>query len=108
MRIRDPGWKKFGSGIRDKHPGSTTLILTANASFIQRLEELRGLHLQQEHQGVPQRHPWQRLQLRRIGQSKHICVFFFSNLDEKMEKFSLFFTKSTTFISSKLKAFDSF
>jgi hypothetical protein len=21
----DPGWKKFGSGIRDKHPGSTTL-----------------------------------------------------------------------------------
>jgi hypothetical protein len=37
MRIRDPGWKKFrsgirgpgwkevGSGIRDKHPGSATL-----------------------------------------------------------------------------------
>jgi hypothetical protein len=22
----DPGWKKFGSGIRDKHPGSATLI----------------------------------------------------------------------------------
>jgi hypothetical protein len=21
----DPGWKKFGSGIRDKHPGSATL-----------------------------------------------------------------------------------
>ena len=20
--IRDPGWKKVGSGIRDKHPGS--------------------------------------------------------------------------------------
>jgi hypothetical protein len=20
----DPGWKKFGSGIRDKHPGSAT------------------------------------------------------------------------------------
>jgi hypothetical protein len=29
MRIRDPGWKKFGSGIRDKHPGSATLGLTA-------------------------------------------------------------------------------
>jgi hypothetical protein len=27
MQIRDPGWKKFGSGIRDKHPGSTTLIV---------------------------------------------------------------------------------
>jgi hypothetical protein len=31
MRIRifltmDPGWKKFGSGIRDKHPGSATLF----------------------------------------------------------------------------------
>ncbi len=25
-RIRDPGWKKFGSGIRDKHPGSATLF----------------------------------------------------------------------------------
>jgi hypothetical protein len=32
MRIRDgdssdPGWKKVGSGIRDKHPGSATLVL---------------------------------------------------------------------------------
>jgi hypothetical protein len=26
MRIRDPGWKKFGSGIRDKHPGVVTLV----------------------------------------------------------------------------------
>jgi hypothetical protein len=24
-RIRDPGWKKVGSGIRDKHLGSATL-----------------------------------------------------------------------------------
>jgi hypothetical protein len=23
----DPGWKKFGSGIRDKHPGSATLVV---------------------------------------------------------------------------------
>jgi hypothetical protein len=23
--IRDPGWKKVGSGIRDKHPGSAAL-----------------------------------------------------------------------------------
>jgi hypothetical protein len=22
----DPGWKIFGSGIRDKHPGSATLL----------------------------------------------------------------------------------
>jgi hypothetical protein len=27
-RIRDPGWKKVGSGIRDKHPGSATLAVT--------------------------------------------------------------------------------
>jgi hypothetical protein len=26
MRIRDPGWKKVGPGIRDKHPGSATLV----------------------------------------------------------------------------------
>ncbi len=25
VRIRDPGWKKVGSGIQDKHPGSATL-----------------------------------------------------------------------------------
>jgi hypothetical protein len=25
MRIREPEWKKFGSGIWDKHPGSATL-----------------------------------------------------------------------------------
>jgi hypothetical protein len=25
-RIRDPGWKKVGSGIQDKHPGSATLV----------------------------------------------------------------------------------
>ncbi len=30
MQIRDPGWKKFGSGIRDKHPGSTELLLNNN------------------------------------------------------------------------------
>jgi hypothetical protein len=26
IRIRDPAWKKVGSGIRDKHPGSVTLM----------------------------------------------------------------------------------
>jgi hypothetical protein len=26
VQIRDPGWKKIGSGIRDKHPGSATLL----------------------------------------------------------------------------------
>jgi hypothetical protein len=27
IRIRDPGWKKVGSGIWDKHPGSATLAV---------------------------------------------------------------------------------
>ncbi len=27
VRIRDPGWKKVGSWIRDKHPGSATLMI---------------------------------------------------------------------------------
>jgi hypothetical protein len=26
-KIRIPGWKKFGSGIRNKHPGSATLVV---------------------------------------------------------------------------------
>jgi hypothetical protein len=29
VRIRDPGWKKVGSGIRDKYPGSATLLSTS-------------------------------------------------------------------------------
>jgi hypothetical protein len=34
VRIRDPGWKKVGSGIRDKHPGSATLDLRLNREKI--------------------------------------------------------------------------
>jgi hypothetical protein len=53
MRIRDgdssdPGWKEVGSGIRDKHPGSATLILfnpvirsfTVGAPVRQKIREL--------------------------------------------------------------------
>jgi hypothetical protein len=32
VRIREPGWKRIGSGIRDKHPGSATL-LSSNIFF---------------------------------------------------------------------------
>jgi hypothetical protein len=32
MRIRDPGWKKFGSGIRDKYPGSAILTVAIHDS----------------------------------------------------------------------------
>jgi hypothetical protein len=31
VRIRDPGWEKVGSGIRDQHPASATLLLTVVA-----------------------------------------------------------------------------
>jgi hypothetical protein len=34
VRIRDPGWKKVGSGIRDKHPGSATLLETVGAGCV--------------------------------------------------------------------------
>jgi hypothetical protein len=30
---RDPGWKKFKSGIRDKHPGSATVVLVFMDKF---------------------------------------------------------------------------
>jgi hypothetical protein len=35
----DPGWKKFGSGIRDKHPGSATL----NNRLRSEMEFLNGI-----------------------------------------------------------------
>jgi hypothetical protein len=34
FRIRDPGWKKVGSGIRDKQPGSATLVLMYVVSVV--------------------------------------------------------------------------
>jgi hypothetical protein len=34
VRIRDPGWKKVGSGIRDKHPGSATLNLAIMIMYL--------------------------------------------------------------------------
>jgi hypothetical protein len=27
VQIRDPGWKKVGTGIRDKHPGSAAQLI---------------------------------------------------------------------------------
>jgi hypothetical protein len=35
VRIWDPGWKKVGSGILDKHPGSATLLSRAD-TYIRR------------------------------------------------------------------------
>jgi hypothetical protein len=34
VRIHDPGWKKVGSGIRDKHPGSATLPFIGKNLYI--------------------------------------------------------------------------
>jgi hypothetical protein len=34
VRIRDPGWEKVGSGIRDKHPESATLFESIKHCFI--------------------------------------------------------------------------
>jgi hypothetical protein len=33
VRIRDPGWIKVGSGIRDKHPGSASLKSVGRHSY---------------------------------------------------------------------------
>jgi hypothetical protein len=32
-RVRDPGWEKIGSGIRDKHPGSATLVCEKDKTY---------------------------------------------------------------------------
>ncbi len=40
VRIRDPGWKKVGSGIRDKHPGSATLLSDRFCFFFRRATSL--------------------------------------------------------------------
>jgi hypothetical protein len=39
MRIRDPGWKKVGSGIRDKHP----IRNTEKSTVWKRLDFPQGL-----------------------------------------------------------------
>jgi hypothetical protein len=33
VRIRDLGWEKVGSGIRDKHPGSATLPISSDFKY---------------------------------------------------------------------------
>ncbi len=38
--IRDPGWKKSGSGIRDKHPGSATLLTMKHQSSVADMDPL--------------------------------------------------------------------
>jgi hypothetical protein len=48
VRIRDPGWKKVGSGIRDKHPGSATLAEGINLSGCWNLGQLTAM----QHGGV--------------------------------------------------------
>ncbi len=45
MRIRDgdssdPGWKKVGSGIRNKHPGSATLLKFLGSEYSHKLYNL--------------------------------------------------------------------
>jgi hypothetical protein len=35
---RDPGWKKIGSGIRDNHPGSASLLFRVCTAHIYGLE----------------------------------------------------------------------
>jgi hypothetical protein len=59
MRIRGPGWRQFGSGmekgrIRDKHPGSATLIKGLK-SLPEEEDETIELH-EHAHQGEPAQH----------------------------------------------------
>jgi hypothetical protein len=57
LRIRDPGWKRLRSGIRDKHPGSATLKIIfffcsavcmncfGEAAFTKRTTEEEGIEV---------------------------------------------------------------
>jgi hypothetical protein len=38
----DPRWKKFSSGIRDKHPGSATLAAARNTYTVMPGRDCRG------------------------------------------------------------------
>jgi hypothetical protein len=40
VQIRDRGWKKVGSGIWDKHPGSATLQKTCHIRLVSRLASI--------------------------------------------------------------------
>jgi hypothetical protein len=39
VRIRDSGWKKVGSGIRDKHPGSAILLKILHILFYHKFSQ---------------------------------------------------------------------
>jgi hypothetical protein len=43
----DPGWKKFGSGVRDKHPGFATLLGFTKEIITQTLYEnsVKEIHM---------------------------------------------------------------
>jgi len=47
VRIRDPRWKKVGSGILDKHPGSATLLMSNDKTFIHGSHEAVCLTVQE-------------------------------------------------------------
>jgi hypothetical protein len=67
MRTRDPGWRQFGSGIRNKHPGSATLN--------------RGAWLSLAPHPLPPSHPMRMARLRSSAgrppyvHSSHISLF---------------------------------
>ena len=44
VRIRDPGWKKVRSGIRDKHPGPATLLPGSRTGIFCTAKSYRYIH----------------------------------------------------------------
>jgi hypothetical protein len=73
IRNRDPGWKKIGSGIRDKHPGSATL---KKSTVWKRLDFPQGL----AHGFYSQNPRFLFANRKNIEQKVFIFVFFFSSI----------------------------
>jgi hypothetical protein len=90
MRIRDPGWKKVGSGIRDKHPGSATVeencgpcwsgiylpLLGCIEAFDMLAEELMTSNTAEARQGVLRRaeDQWDKAQGQKMQKRAEIYV----------------------------------
>jgi hypothetical protein len=58
MRIRDPGWKKFESGIGDKHSGSATLCFLQRFRFEKSGPGSRWANVAHKNWGRIQRKTW--------------------------------------------------
>jgi hypothetical protein len=78
MENLDPGWKQFGSGTRDEHPGSATLLFginTNNFRYLRGSSKTRGQLFHSREQNSPQAGTRNMIRLCLKGQCHKMDIF---------------------------------